>query len=87
MEFNTSTNHVRIFQGGSATTVSNPLIAGGTYVIDFTRQADVSGVTITNPLLAGGSNQSVLGDFRDAGGHDEQRLRDAVLRWEKPRQC
>ena len=52
VEFDTTTNRVRVFQGAAATTVSNSMIRGGTYVIDFNTQADVNGVTISNALIA-----------------------------------
>jgi Tfp pilus assembly protein FimT len=52
VEFNTTTNQVRVFQGASATTVNNSMIQSGTYVINFNTQADVNGVTISNALLS-----------------------------------
>jgi Tfp pilus assembly protein FimT len=68
VEFNTVYNQIRVFQGASATTANNSLIKGGTYIIDFTTQADISGVTISNALISGDNTNPYWVVFGTLGG-------------------
>jgi hypothetical protein len=56
VEFNTTTNSFRVFQGPSATTVSNSMIPGGSYSIGMSTQAELNGVRISNVSITGGAN-------------------------------
>jgi len=66
VEFNTATSQMRVFYGASATTVSNNLMSGGTYVVNFAKQADVAGVTFSSAAITARSAnpyQVVFGTF------------------------
>jgi len=52
VEFNTATNQIRVFQGPAATTVNNPQVQGGTYVIYLATQQDIAGVHMGTILLS-----------------------------------
>jgi Tfp pilus assembly protein FimT len=56
VEFDTSTNTFRVFQGPSFTTVSNSMIPSGTYAINLSTSPELSGVKISAATISGGSN-------------------------------
>jgi Tfp pilus assembly protein FimT len=68
VEFDTSTNTFRVFQGASATTVSNALMPGGTYAINLNTQLDVSGVKISSALISNDTANPYCVTFGTLGG-------------------
>jgi Tfp pilus assembly protein FimT len=68
VEFNMTTNQIRVFQGVSATTVTNNLISGGQYVIDLPTQSEIAGVKITTASLVGNTTNPYWVVFGRLGG-------------------
>ena len=68
VEFNVSGNSVRVFQGPSATTVSDSMIAGGTYVINLNNQAETSGVRLSGAMISNDATDPYRVTFSTLGG-------------------
>jgi Tfp pilus assembly protein FimT len=68
VEFDTATNQIRVFQGATATTVSNSQILGGTYLINLNTQADICNVKVSSALLSNDNTNPYQVIFGKLGG-------------------
>jgi Tfp pilus assembly protein FimT len=68
IEFDATTNQVRVFQGASATTAPNSMIPGGSYVINFNTRPEISGVRITAATIVGSTSNPYRVTFGNLGG-------------------
>jgi Tfp pilus assembly protein FimT len=68
VEFDATTHRVRVFQGTAATTVNNSLIPGGTYVLDFNGQTEITGIRITAASIVGDTSSPYRITFGTLGG-------------------
>lgn len=68
VEFDTSTNRVRVFQGTAATTATNSMIPGGSYILDFGTQSEISGIRIAGASIVGSTTNPYRVTFGTLGG-------------------
>jgi Tfp pilus assembly protein FimT len=68
IEFDSSTNQVRVFQGASATTAANSLISGGSYILNFNTQSEVIGISISAATIVGSTTNPYRVTFGTLGG-------------------
>jgi Tfp pilus assembly protein FimT len=70
VEFNATTNIIRVYRGDTKTTVPNTLFSSGTYVVNLNTQMDCSGVTIGTCNLASAPSNPYQINFGNLGGTD-----------------
>jgi prepilin-type N-terminal cleavage/methylation domain-containing protein len=68
IEFDSSTNQVRVFQGASVATAANSLIPGGFYILNFNTRSEVLGVRTTAATIVGSTTNPYRVTFGTLGG-------------------